>query len=266
MHPAAESSPIAVRFRQSGFLCPMRVFSPAEVAEYRAALDDLDRTCGPRNRFQQTHRYFGWAFEIVTHAAVLDLVEQVLGHEIVAWGSLVLKKPPDHKSFVPWHQDGAYRPELEPGRAVSAWIALTDSRALHGCMRVIPGSHHSVLPHAPIHDQTSLLKRGQEIAPEVKTAVGEEDAVDLELYAGEMSLHDLNAIHSSGPNRSNAERVGFIVRYAAAQRDLPVPASEALKVRGAGITSRNDIARPRATISLEDSYEAYRRYLADLPI
>ena len=260
-HQAAAPSPAALRFRQSGFLCPILVLSPAEVAESLAALSDLEHALGPRTRFQQSHLYLRWAFEMVTHSGVLDVVEEILGDEIVAWGSLILKKPPDGESFVPWHQDGAYRPELQAGRAVSAWIALTESRSLHGCMRVIPGSHHSVLPHAPVRDRTSLLKNSQEIAPEMRAAVREDDAVDLELHAGEMSLHDLNTIHSSGPNRSSGERVGFIVRYASPGSPLPVPAAQVRRVRGAGITPRDGAGGPAAAI--EDGYELYRRYLAD---
>ncbi len=252
-------------FRESGFLCPVPVLSPAEVAQCRQSLSALERALGRRGRFQQTHLYLRWAFDVATHPTVVDAVAQVLGDEIVAWGSLVLTKPPDRASFVPWHQDGAYRPTLRSGDALTAWIALSESRAVHGCLRVIPGSHHTVLPHAPFDDRKSLLKSGQEIAPELRVAIREEDAVDLELHAGEMSLHDLNTIHSSRPNGSDDERIGFIVRYATPQSDLPVPASQVLRVGGADVASRRDVVLPPGVILTSDDYESYGRYLAALP-
>ena len=35
----------------------------------------------------------------------------------------------------------------------------------------------------------------------------------MTLAPGEMSLHHFNMIHSSGTNRSECERVGFVVRF-----------------------------------------------------
>jgi len=264
-HLAAVDPSVAARFRALGFQCPVPVLSATELMECRRALSSLARVLGPRTRFQQAHLHLKWAFDIVTHRAVVGAVARVLGGDVVAWGSLILSKPPDHSSFVPWHQDGAYRPTLKSGEALTAWIALTESRAIHGCLRVIPGSHRTVLPHAPVDDRNSLLKHGQEIAPELEAAIAEEEAVDLELHAGEMSLHDLNTIHSSRPNCSDTDRVGFIVRYATTHSDLPVPATEALRVHGPGIASRHDIVLPSGVTLTDDDYAAYGRYLANLP-
>ena len=38
-------------------------------------------------------------------------------------------------------------------------------------------------------------------------------AVDVELRAGEMSLHHIDIIHGSNPNRASWWRTGFIIRY-----------------------------------------------------
>jgi hypothetical protein len=38
--------------------------------------------------------------------------------------------------------------------------------------------------------------------------------VDVELKPGEMSLHHLNLLHASNPNRSDRKRVGLVIRYA----------------------------------------------------
>jgi non-haem Fe2+, alpha-ketoglutarate-dependent halogenase len=43
--------------------------------------------------------------------------------------------------------------------------------------------------------------------------VGERDAVDVVLRAGEMSLHHVNIIHGSNPNPSDGSRIGFAPRF-----------------------------------------------------
>lgn len=43
------------------------------------------------------------------------------------------------------------------------------------------------------------------------------DAVPLLLKAGEISLHDENIIHGSGPNNSDRLRCGLTIRYAASE-------------------------------------------------
>ena len=57
----------------------------------------------------------------------------------------------------------------------------------------------------------NLLPSGLEIACEVD----ERDATDVVLHAGEMSLHHVNLVHGSNPNRSTEPRLGFAVRYVA---------------------------------------------------
>ncbi len=43
------------------------------------------------------------------------------------------------------------------------------------------------------------------------------DAVPLLLKAGEISLHDGNIIHGSGPNNSDRLQCGLTIRYAASE-------------------------------------------------
>ncbi len=76
-------------------------------------------------------------------------------------------------------------------------------------MRVVPGSHRRpILPHRDTYAADNRLSRGQEI----EVAVDERDAVDVVLRAGEMSLHHVNIIHGSNPNRSDGSRIGFAPR------------------------------------------------------
>jgi ectoine hydroxylase-related dioxygenase (phytanoyl-CoA dioxygenase family) len=198
------------RYRRQGALFPILVLTPAEVAAYRSALEELEElNGGVLKRLDNAHRYFPWAYHLATHDAVVDAVESVLGGDLLIDGSLILCKYPHDLSYVSWHQDSVYSNwHLSP--TTSAWIALSPSTARSGCMRVVPGSHErGQVAHDEVRDGDNLLRRGERVVDDVDEA----EAVDIELRPGEMSLHHSNIIHGSNPNRTDDKRIGFIVRF-----------------------------------------------------
>ena len=113
---------------------------------------------------------------------------------------------------------------LEPRVNVTAWLAVFDTDAENGCMRIVPGSHragalaHDHLPDVaqwskmPKEEQTkSKFVLWQQVDPE---SFSEDQIVDLDLQAGEMSLHDDDLIHGSQANNSTDRiRAGITFRY-----------------------------------------------------
>src|SRR6516165_7855544 len=116
------------------------------------------------------------AAEAERHASILDLVEAVIGPDILVFHTTVWLKPPRSENYVPWHQDATYF-GLAPFEHITAWVALPPSRPEGGCVRVIPGSHHKgQLARFDDHnDALTMLSRGQKLAGGIR----EEDAVDL---------------------------------------------------------------------------------------
>jgi non-heme Fe2+,alpha-ketoglutarate-dependent halogenase len=210
------------RFLRDGALFPIPVLTAEEVARYRGEIEALERAEGePIVRRDSLHEQFAWANELATHPRVAAAVSEILGPEVISWGTLLLRKQPGDPSFVAWHQDGEYAHFLKGAPALSAWIALSDSTPGNGCMRVIPGSHRQRFEHTERHAPGNLLRQGHEIAVEVD----EREAVDIVLKAGEMSLHDFNVVHGSRGNPSDAPRTGFIVRCTIpAAGEMPTPA------------------------------------------
>jgi ectoine hydroxylase-related dioxygenase (phytanoyl-CoA dioxygenase family) len=182
----------------------------------------------PLGRVGHPAMHFAWAHRLATEPTVLDTVEEVLGPDLLIAGSLVLCKYPHDPGFVAWHQDNYYS-NLHLTPSLSAWIALRDSTVENGCMRVVPGSHREgVLPHEEMGNANNLLKLGQEIQVEVNEA----DAVEVTLRAGEMSLHHAAIIHGSRPNRSDTQRLGFIVRFVTSAYDLTSQQTPFILARG----------------------------------
>ena len=199
-------------YQREGILFPIPVLTVDEAAEFAIHLNVLEDRLGGRPKTAELHQlfhYFRWAYELVTHSQVLDAVESVLGPNLLVWGMSVFTKHPYDPGFISWHQDGTYW-GLDSGQITTAWIALTPSTTANGCMRVVPGSQTlSVQRHVDTYAENNLLSRGQEIAVEVD----EQQAVDVVLQPGEMSLHHVNIVHGSRANESDQKRVGIAIRY-----------------------------------------------------
>jgi hypothetical protein len=191
------------RYHQDGLVFPVRVLSPEEVGRYRRACDELEARLGGKPRtieVRQMHLHFPWAYELAAHPRVLDAVEDLLGPDLLVWATeLFAKHPQDSAVSIGWHRDRPYM-GFAAGATTTAWIALSDSTAANGCLRAVPGpQRHSARPPR---------RAGAAAVP-----VDEGAVVDVRLEAGEMSLHDADVLHGSGPNRSDGKRVGFVVRY-----------------------------------------------------
>lgn len=244
------------QYDRNGIVFPIRVFSVDEVTLFRGALESIADNCGEGSlkRFDSLHLFFDWAHRLVTHDALLNAVEDVLGGDILIDGTLVFYKPPQDPSYVSWHQDSVYSGwHLTP--STSAWIALTASHRANGCMRVIPGSHkQGLVSHVNIRDDSNLVARGER----VETGVDESQAVDVVLQPGEMSLHHSTIIHGSNANTSDEPRIGFIVRFVTnriTNRDRPL-----LRVRGEADCSHLSLAEPPAEIDQQIAFSAWRDF------
>ncbi len=220
-NPSSAPSPMRSRFDADGFVCPLAALSPQQAAHYRQRY--LDFHADHRSRldalpasrrwqvYADTHFVLPWVDALTREPGILDAVQQVLGPDLLAWNTSWFVKMPGDKTFVSWHQDGAYW-GLSPMEVATAWVALGPVTPHNGCMRVIPGSHRQ--PHLPQRDtwaENNALSRGQEIA----VAVDETQAVDLVLQAGQMSLHHLWIVHGSMANLSSEARIGIAIRYVA---------------------------------------------------
>ena len=147
--------------------------------------------------------------DIARDERIVDLVEQLIGPDIVLWGCQAFCKPPGDGMEVPWHQDGHYWP-IRPLATCTVWIAIDDSVIENGCLRVIPESHkqHALQKH--LKEDRSDIVLNQRVEDGL---FDESSAVDVELEAGQMSLHDVYLIHGSNPNRSSRRRAGIAIRY-----------------------------------------------------
>lgn len=253
-------------YQERGILFPLPVMSAAEAAGYLDAANGLEEALGGNCKpveLSQMHLYYQWAHELITHPGILDAVESILGEDLIVWSAGLFPKHPGQGTIVGWHQDGTYW-NLDSQQVVTAWVALSESNAANGCMRVIPGTQEwSIQPHRDTYSETNVLSRGQE----VETEFPEEEALDVVLSPGQMSLHHVNLVHGSGPNTSQQQRTGYAIRYISPQvKQTGKEAPTGVLVRGEDRYGNYQLSGPPESLSPEESLarmqEAARLQLA----
>ena len=241
------------RYNRSGVLFPIPVLSPEQIDVSQKGYDELMEAFGRKPKSVElavTHLNFPWAYQLVTHPAVLDAVEGVLGRDLLVWASSIFAKPPHDPGYITFHQDATYW-GLDSPQVTTAWIALSPSTVENGCMRVVPRTHaHQIHPHKETWADDNMLSRGQEIQVEVN----ENDVVDVVLKPGEMSLHHVNIIHGSNPNPTDIPRIGFATRYITPKVKQIKPGHPAILARGEDHYGHYELMKePPALLSTEET-------------
>ena len=197
-------------YGEAGLAAPIQVLPTAEAEALAAKVLAAEATeAGAQALRSFAHLQFPWLYDLATHERVLDAVETVLGPDLLIWAAEFFIKPAQSGSYISWHQDSTYG-GLEPATITTAWIALTPSVEESGCLMVAPGTHKMAqLPHADSFAADNLLSRGQEVQVDVSTL----ETTHVELEPGQMSLHHVQLVHGSEPNRASWPRLGFAVRF-----------------------------------------------------
>ncbi len=148
---------------------------------------------------------------LVCDDRLVDIAAQFIGPNVALFAAHYIAKEPDTGQAVQWHQDGSYWP-LEPMKVTTLWVAGTDSTVETGCMRVLPGTQNNRLlkrsEMADLDTDKYVLSVGIPL-----DKIDDSDAVDFELKAGDISIHNPTIIHGSNANTSDRWRVGLTLRY-----------------------------------------------------
>ncbi len=238
-------------FHRDGFVSPIDVFPEETALRLRTELEAAEAKWpeafvgAARNN---AHLNLTCLDEIVHNDVLVDAIEDLIGPDILNYGTVLFIKEAHDPGFVSWHQDARYM-GLEPHVGVTAWIALSHSNEQSGCMRMIPGSHDEIREHNDTFADQNILTRGQEVQDIDPTS-----AVSLILRPGQMSIHSARVIHASQPNQSNDRRIGFVV-----QPYMPPHVKQTIKRTGAQLIRGTDshgnfdpIGRPKNNMAPED--------------
>jgi len=220
-HPSTVTDPKVLTqeqiaaYNRDGYVKGLRVFSAEEIAEQRRYFDDLLAKViakgGNSYSISTAHLSYGKVYDLLTHPRIVAYVKDILGDNIVGWGSHYFCKMPHDGKRVSWHQDASFWP-MTPSKTVTVWLAIDDADVENACMRFVPGSHHygHLTYHLSEETENNVLNQTVDNADQFG------DPVDDVLQAGEISLHSDLLLHGSEANDSDRRRCGLTLRYCAA--------------------------------------------------
>ena len=206
------------RYWKDGFLHPIQVLDHEAAMKARADLETIEADWLdnglplPLSTYKRVNAQVVMPFvaDIARYPAILDVVEGILGPDILVYAAEFFVKEPRTPHVVTMHQDLTYWGLGAIDGMVTAWVALSPATQASGCMDFVRASHKNpILPHEDSFDDNNLLSRGQEVAVEIEDA----DRTPIQLQPGQMSLHHGLTIHGSGPNTSDDRRIGCVIRY-----------------------------------------------------
>lgn len=189
---------------------------------------------------------------VSTHPRIVDMVAQLVGPDVILWGTTVFYKRAMAGPMTGWHRDGQAWP-IKPLATTTVWIAATPSKRDNGCLRIIPGSHRAQQLGRHVYEERKDMMVRLSLAAE---EIDEARAVDIELEAGQMVLFDVYTIHGARHNLGAEPRAGYALRFmpstshfdhdGAFNRDEPGYAHDTralLLVRGTDRSGMNDFTR-----------------------
>ena len=258
------SQTLGDRFFADGFLFPVTVFSPEQAQGYRAELESLERRLsgiktGNKNQLNYPHLLFRFANAICRDEKLLDVVESILGPDILVWGSTFFIKEPKTDTYVSWHQDMKYWGLSDTDGQVSAWIALNNVSQANGCMQFLPKTHlGEMVDHKDTFSDDNFLTRGQE----ADFTLDEEEIVHIELTAGQASFHHGKLLHASPPNHSDDRRIGYAIQFIAPHVQQNVASNDfAMLVRGEDRYGHFELLNPPDDDLSPEALAAHHRVL-----
>lgn len=219
---------LAEAYARDGYVSPVRLIDTGAARDHRRRMEEAEAGFGPLHYRSKAHTFLTSPLELATNDLALDLVERMIGPDILLYNVTYIVKEPGSASHVSWHQDLTYW-GLSHDDQVSMWLALSPATDQSGCMRMIPGSHgRGRIDHEVTEDDTNVLLQGQTV-----TGVDEDRAVLCPLEPGEASFHHGWTLHASMPNLSDDRRIGLNVQYIAAHvRQTKHDLDTAMLVRG----------------------------------
>ena len=301
-----------VRFRRDGFLIVPGLVPPEDIAELRQHTDDLMQGRLPEQRgstmserdvsrdepisvqgleappehlspeekaqyflrIHMLHRKLPLHERYLLHPRILDVLEVLIGPDVMAMQSMLFLKPPG-KPGQGWHQDSFYIP-TNPDTLCGAWIAIDDADELNGGMWFAKGSGNE-----PVHPPCPTVNNGEirygfgdrlvedvqwvkgvsnadDAQNDLAQAAGKYDQVLGKVRAGDVVFFNGHVIHRSKENvTADRYRRSFVGHFAnarsftqwGADRDAegnPIKDPETGMSNGSHILARGDTHLPFA--------------------
>ena len=249
-------------YLKNGFISPIRIITEIEAKQHRDTLEKTESKLGNMHYQSKLHTILRSAYELAIHPNILDIVEKIIGPNILLHNTTYIIKESESPAFVSWHQDLTYW-GFSHDDQISIWLALSPADKLNGAMYMISGSHlEGKKEHVTIEDKNNVLFQNQSVRE-----VNESKKTLCPLQPGEASFHHGWTVHSSMPNKSNERRIGFNIQYIGTHiKQLKNNSDTAICVRGIDeynnfgidIPAKSDELNEKTVVKQKELQERYK--------
>ncbi len=186
-------------------------------------------------RVHQLHRIDPVAEWGLLHPRVLDVLEALIGPDVLALQTMLFYNPPG-TGGQGWHQD-AYYITTYPDTLIGAWIALDPADEENGCLWVVPRSHCEPIyppaytPFGQVHaanafEDLDAVENVSHLDDEVNTLTRivrkYPPPIPVPMAPGDVLFFDGHLLHRSYPNRTRDRwRRAFVCHYCNARSWVP---------------------------------------------
>jgi hypothetical protein len=213
--PNVLTSQQVASYRGNGFLFPLDALDAGEVAHYRDCLAKTEGKLGgslmaiDRKYRGNLHFLVRWVDELIRHPRIVDVIEDLLGPDILLYTSRFFIKEPHSDEIAAWHQDSTYF-GLRPYDHVTAWVALSNVSLEAGPVEFATGSHI----RGQLLQRSNVVKNSVNTAGQIIVEWFDRSSIARAVLApGQFSLHHTCTVHQSAPNRSGERRIGIALSY-----------------------------------------------------
>ena len=217
-HPSTTRNPTTISkdqvasFNRCGYLKGIRILDDESVSKHRSLFDTYLASAlaggHSSSSLSSAHLKYPEVYDLMHHRTILGCVADLIGPEIIGLAAHYFCKLPKDHTTVAWHQDASYWP-LTPSKTVTIWLAIDDVDIANAAMQFVSGSHL----HGPLEFRASHADERNVLDQTVDDVERYGTLVDVELAAGEASIHSDLMLHSSPENFSDRRRCGLTLRY-----------------------------------------------------
>jgi hypothetical protein len=238
-----------VQYRREGYLKVEGLLPPEDVARLlewanarwqppstldqpaKAAIHEIARG----TRVHQLHRIDPVAEWGLLHPRVLDVLEALIGPDVLALQTMLFYNPPG-TGGQGWHQD-AYYITTYPDTLIGASIALDPADEENGCLWVVPGSHcepiypphytpfgqvHAANAFEDLHAVENVSHLDDEVNTLTRVVRKYPPPIPVPMASGDVLFFDGHLLHRSYPNRTRDRwRRSFVCHYCNARSWVP---------------------------------------------
>ena len=219
---------VKVELNEGGYYSPIKILENDEAINLNNYYHDIKNKNCKKNLILEhkfkAHLLFKEINHLIKNKKMLDIAEKIIGPNILCWNSIIFYKKKKTKAFVGWHEDKTYW-NLDNDKILTFSIALSHSNVRNGCLKFLKKKKE--VKYEILNSKYNMLARGQ------NAILSENDKYqNIELNPGEACIFGQEAVHGSGENNSDEDRLLLAIRYISPDNKTRQNHTSATLVRG----------------------------------